>query len=70
MNVATAINDWINDRLESVFVSYTLSKRIENEIEYQLEIDIVLCYSLFFLKLVFLLFFSYIQSVALLSILK
>jgi hypothetical protein len=70
MNVATAINDWINDRLEPVFVSYTLSKRIENEIEYQLEIDIVLCYSLFFLKLVFLLFFSYIQSLALLSILK
>jgi hypothetical protein len=31
------IKDWIKDRLESVFVPYTLSKRIENEIEYRFE---------------------------------
>jgi hypothetical protein len=33
MKFPTMIKDWIKDRLESVFVPYTLSKRIENEIE-------------------------------------
>jgi hypothetical protein len=34
---AIIIKYWIKDRLEPVFVPYTLNKRIENEIEYWLE---------------------------------
>jgi hypothetical protein len=37
MKFATIIKYWIKDRLEPVFVPYTLNKRIENEIEYWLE---------------------------------
>jgi hypothetical protein len=37
MDIATVTKDWINDWLESVFVPYTLNKRIENGIEYRLK---------------------------------
>jgi hypothetical protein len=37
MDIATMIEDWINDQLDSIFVSYTLNERIHNGIEYRLE---------------------------------
>jgi hypothetical protein len=37
MKFATVIEDWIEDQLEPIFVPYTLNKRIDNEIEYLLE---------------------------------
>jgi hypothetical protein len=37
MDIATMIEDWINDQLDSIFVSYTLNERIHNGIEYRLK---------------------------------
>jgi hypothetical protein len=37
MKFGTLTEDWIKDWLEPIFVPYTLNKRIDNEIEYQLK---------------------------------
>jgi hypothetical protein len=37
MDITTVIKNMVNDRLEHIFISYTLNQKIENQIKYRLE---------------------------------